>query len=270
MSDMITFFTADEPAFALAVPRAALFNSAVFAAMEEVGGTNAAANGEFVTLAEKQYELEPFFAALQGKAESEQLETLTEVRWESLARLADKYDSENVRLLVRCRIWSFIAESKAPTHIFSLAALLNDKVLLNRTALQAACRRARKVVRPDRFGAGLEWQERLDDWLVKLEAHAFACIVRYDFAANDICESSNCHRAAALLEWQNRLRLAMEGFEPKAPYARPFRYFIQTAVDLDLEGPDAIEVCPLHRHIIMEDLQALQHDYASAMPPFLP
>ena len=107
-ADITILSTSDDPPVLIKVSRAALVaNSKVFADMLSLP-LRSDDNNTTIPISETNKEIEPFVAWLQGDEEdAERLSSkLTEVEWESLATLADKYDSWIVRKVVKGKVWS--------------------------------------------------------------------------------------------------------------------------------------------------------------------
>jgi hypothetical protein len=109
----VSFLTnGDTPPQSLTVTRAALYGSGVFRTMLDIGGvgssSSASAPGtdaEPVPLTEKYADLVPLFQILEGRADELKMEEWPEEAWESLAHLADKYESGEAKALVKAKIW---------------------------------------------------------------------------------------------------------------------------------------------------------------------
>jgi hypothetical protein len=187
MSGTVSFLTnGDEPPQSLTVTKAALYGSGVFRTMLDIGSSSptpssssspAGTDAEPVPLSEKAVELVPFFEILEGKTAELKMEEWPEEAWESLARLADKYDGGEARALVKAKIWcaspshslgscshlvcrELIANDSSHLLSFTLSTLLHDTLLIERTAVAATYfhhLRPRNV----RFGASQEMRERL-------------------------------------------------------------------------------------------------------------
>jgi hypothetical protein len=114
MAETVSFLAnGDETPQSLTVTKAALYGSGVFRAMLDVGGagtipssTPAGTDAEPVPLSETAVELIPFFEILEGRAGDLKTKEWEREAWESLARMADKYDGGEARAIVRAKVWS--------------------------------------------------------------------------------------------------------------------------------------------------------------------
>ncbi|BGP47104.1 hypothetical protein JCM10450v2_002956 [Rhodotorula kratochvilovae] len=153
MSDTLSILTADDPPVPLAAPRLVLAaNSKVFAHMLSLPATGT--NDQPITVAGTKADFEPFLRALEGEEVN-----LSSLQWETFAQLGDKYDAFVVKHMVEKRIWELEAKQIEHLHSFTLATIVGNKELLDRTALRALRVKDRKSAR---FGAAQEWKDRLE------------------------------------------------------------------------------------------------------------
>ncbi|GAA5910777.1 hypothetical protein JCM6882_002075 [Rhodosporidiobolus microsporus] len=275
------------PRILLRIPRAALLaNSLVFRHMLEdaMPGTSSDDGGaDTIPLAEKEAELELFFEVLQGQHVERDLDKLTDEQWETLARVADKYDSPVARGVVQCQIWKDMAERVWSFRAFTLAIMINDLPLIRRTAKDALLLRRSENLE---CGAGEEWRNKLEDWVDMLMIHAAAqattfkhnlqgCNDDEDGDLIDEYDPDHCTTDAAVRHWHDNLRLAAKTkkrhFNPLHPFTPAFLRFNPREGGWDnplFKSMDEPGVCSHHRQELFERVEALEEEYLCTMPEF--
>ncbi|GAA5892785.1 hypothetical protein JCM6882_000579 [Rhodosporidiobolus microsporus] len=252
MADSIKLLTADRPPRELVVPRAALvINSAVFRDLLSLPTSSFDTNANSVELAETSADLKPFLSVLSGKGATE-LRDLSESGWEKLATLADKYDSETARSIVREQAMSLLLDkTSSPIHTFVLAAMAQgSNRLLQVTALKAL---------DPAFKTELYYGEA-EAWKTQLKQHAEKLLDDAYFWAPGCDEpSKKCWSDENQDDWDEAMKDAFSSFNPKAPFVEK--------VQEELNQP-WMRSCPECRGVMEEEARRLEVEYLEGLPAF--
>ncbi|GAA5845311.1 hypothetical protein JCM5353_006458 [Sporobolomyces roseus] len=197
MDAQIILTTSDNPPVSLTISRSALIvHSRFFADMFSL---NLESDGTSLKLVETEKEVKPLLMIIEGGDDDREkkLELLSEIEWEMLAKLADKYDCWSARKLVEAKVWELEAkrQSGSAAFAFTLATLTGNEHLICHTAKRAVLIRN---LEERSFRAAPEWKERLAAWRTLRAARLPGLIYSYrvnapghhcDPAFNGVCFS---------------------------------------------------------------------------------
>ncbi|GAA6054599.1 hypothetical protein NBRC10513_003477 [Rhodotorula toruloides] len=239
MTDSVQLVTADVPPVTLTVSRATLVaQSKVFADLLSLPVGDSAPPS--LTLTETKAALEPFLSVLAGQTgDDATYRTLDFLGWQTLAALADKYDSPIVRHAVEAEIWRKLLSGKSPHEALSLATYTGPPSLIKAAALTAI-----KL-----------------DWLVQLRHIASDIAVeRAAFTAQcyggkwDRCTCDGMTDLSRSASWQALLFGKLCHFDPVIPF---------TATKEELPG-----ICIPHQGKYRMQVDSMNSQYNDKAPKF--
>ncbi|GAA5892706.1 hypothetical protein JCM6882_000560 [Rhodosporidiobolus microsporus] len=259
MADSITLVTADDPPVQLSIPRAALItNSAVFHDLLSLPTASSTTGANPLEVAEAEEELKPFLSVLCGKGATE-LRDLEQSGWEVLATLADKYDSETARVVVREKAMSLLLDKKkSPVDAFVLAAMAQgSNHLLQVAALEVFNRASSRQLNEPMMQPLLA---DLEKWKKQLKGHAKAIIKNSDFEAQGCDESGEeCESGVNQGCWDKAMRTALASFDPEAPFVGKVQGQINETW---------VQICSECRRVMEDEAASMQDEYVEGLPAF--
>ncbi|GAA6029667.1 hypothetical protein JCM8097_000993 [Rhodosporidiobolus ruineniae] len=232
MSDLIQITTADGAL--LEASRANLVaHSRVLADLLELP-VSADSGQEAVqfTLAESAADLSVLLAVISGEETRRKraLAELSQVGFEQLCRMADKYDVDSARMAVQIRWWNIMYEDENPLAAFSLACLLHDEDLISRTSPYAIT----QLMNSEPCGADSGQQDRLRRWHLsrKVRASDIANLAPLpEYGPDSYCTYTNdahsytldplspCQPMGFFRAWHDGLRFALLDFKAEPEFA---------------------------------------------------
>ncbi|GAA5849108.1 hypothetical protein JCM5353_002540 [Sporobolomyces roseus] len=219
MDAQITLTTSDNPPVSLTISRSALVtHSKVFADMLSLN-LKSEDDDKSIPLAETKKEVTPLLLVVgdqEGQRE-EVLSTLSEEGWETLAKLADKYDCWAVRREVEAKAWQTGSENGSAAFAFTLATLSGNDSLIRFTARRAV---AVNLTDPN-FRATQPWKDRLELWKTMRAAQVLTVLHQYSSSIPKVvCEAgSKCWKSQA--GWHRLCGLAFAAYNVVATCPLP-------------------------------------------------